>query len=439
MFVYFGLTGFIKTEITATRPLPEAVDKRDVERLYLNDNSDDRLKWDSFMHFITKDCYQFNQKFKPRHTNDVAIAENQFTQYVDGNLRIYVYSHSEYTRCCESKWSDWKKVFTLTSRNNFQVAKAALSGCRLHSPSQFNSDYLHACLLPYYYNNEGVLNALIAYTESYAPGKELMKKLRAACTNGEQQGMFAYKKDFYEEASDWDENHWSKRLAACLPELSFFDQKKYKIKYTATSGMKMFHQKQTISFFKFHGAPDLVIKDITKNTHIPVVSAGTEYQASSSSNVEEEESTSTLSQCTDHAVQSSGDSQETDVAIVENALVSTVKSKDSGSEVKDPTVLEKVGELLSNIHILFVKKALKRLKKQSMGIQTDLNLKLKGAVVSRGYGVATCTYEMPFLNAEHYKDDVIPHKDLASIQIQSEINVPLPTLLCALFQKLITS
>ena len=64
-----------------------------------------------------------------------------------------------------------------------------------------------------------------------------------------------------------------------------------------------------------------------------------------------------------------------------------------------------------------------------MGIQTDLNLKLKGAVVSRGYGVATCTYEMPFLNAEYYKDDVIPHKDLASIQIQSEISVPLPTLI----------
>ena len=58
-------------------------------------------------------------------------------------------------------------------------------------------------------------------------------------------------------------------------------------------------------------------------------------------------------------------------------------------------------------------------------------------MVSRGYGVAICTYEMPFLNAEYYQDDLIPHKDLASIQIQSDINVQLPALFCALFQKLI--
>ena len=46
---------------------------------------------------------------------------------------------------------------------------------------------------------------------------------------------------------------------------------------------------------------------------------------------------------------------------------------------------------------------------------------------------------MPFLNVEYYKDDVVPHKDVTSIQIQSEIYVSLPAFLCALFQKLITS
>ena len=127
-----------------TRPLPKAVDKTDVEQLYLNDNSNDRLKWDSFMHFITNTCYQFNQKFKPKHTNDVAVAETQFTQYVDSNLRIYVYSHSEYTRCCKSKWSDWKKVFTLTSRNNFQVPKQPFQDVnfiRHHNPTL--TTYMH--------------------------------------------------------------------------------------------------------------------------------------------------------------------------------------------------------------------------------------------------------------------------------------------------------
>ena len=55
------------------------MDKTDVEWLYLYDNSDDQLKWDSFMHFITNDSTR-------NLSNDVAVAESQFTQYVDGNL-----------------------------------------------------------------------------------------------------------------------------------------------------------------------------------------------------------------------------------------------------------------------------------------------------------------------------------------------------------------
>ena len=60
------------------------------------------------------------------------------------------------------------------------------------------------------------------------------------------------------------------------------------------------------------------------------------------------------------------------VLVIENSLVSTSRSK-------DPIVLQKVGELLSNMHILLLKKALKRLKEQLNGIATNLNVKVKGA------------------------------------------------------------
>ena len=127
--------------------------------------------------------------------------------------------------------------------------------------------------------------------------------------------------------------------------------------------------------------------------------------------------------------QSSGDSQGTDVLVVENSLVSTSRSK-------DPIVLQKVGELLSNMHILLLKKALKRLKEQSNGIATNLNVKLKGAVVSRGFGTATCIYEIPFLNIEDHR--IIDPHELASVEIQNDINVPLPDVLCSFFQSLLT-
>ena len=43
-------------------------------------------------------------------------------------------------------------------------------------------------LLPYHYNNEGVLNALIAYTKSYAPSKEMMKSFMEHVPMGNKMG-----------------------------------------------------------------------------------------------------------------------------------------------------------------------------------------------------------------------------------------------------------
>ena len=88
--------------------------------------------------------------------------------------------------------------------------------------------------------------------------------------------------------------------------------------------MELFHAKKIVKFFKFHGAPDLVIKDVQRNVLVPIIAVeGDQAPSLPSSDAEE----------------SSGDSEGTDLLVIENSLVSTNRSQ-------DPIVLEKVGELL---------------------------------------------------------------------------------------------
>ena len=74
-------------------------------------------------------------------------------------------------------------------------------------------------------------------------------------------------------------------------------------------------------------------------------------------------------------------------------------------------------------------------EEHSTGIATNLNVKLKGAVVSRGYSTATCIYQIPFLNIEGHR--IIDPCELASVEIQNDINVLLPDVLCSFFQSLL--
>lgn len=86
----------------------------------------------------------------------------------------------------------------------------------------------------------------------------------------------------------------------------------------------MFYSK-TARFFKFHGAPDITITDVRGSTLFSLLSVDDDQPSSS-------------------APPSSSDdenSQDTDVAILENAI--KIKAQKSA-------VLEKVGELLSNTH-----------------------------------------------------------------------------------------
>ena len=92
--------------------------------------------------------------------------------------------------------------------------------------------------------------------------------------------------------------------------------------------------------------------------------------------------------------ESSGESdcsQNTDVAILENSTKCEGKAR-----YNDTIVIQKVGELIANLHILLVKKALKRIRKGTSMNTRDVSM--VGLLISRPTGIVFCKYIMPFSN-----------------------------------------
>lgn len=122
-----------------------------------------------------------------------------------------------------------------------------------------------------------------------------------------------------------------------------------------------------VEFFKFHGSPDLIVKQKYDKQSIPVVSTQTYNEPPLSSDEDDQESQSTA-----------------DTVAIENTITS-----DSTSRTKI-RVMEKVGELLSNMHIILAKKGLKQSKDLLTSVPT--RLELKGAVISCAIGTVHCKF-----------------------------------------------
>lgn len=84
-------------------------------------------------------------------------------------------------------------------------------------------------------------------------------------------------------------------------------------------------------------------------------------------------------------------SQNTDVAILENSTKSEGKAWHNNT-----IVLQKAGELIANLHILLVKKALKRICKGAIMDTQDVSV--VGLLISRPTGIVFCKYIIPFTN-----------------------------------------
>jgi len=390
--IYFGLTTFAKIEVRISKPdLPETLNIDDNTWLSTSDID----KWQRFISLVMDDNKKFCILFKDSLHHNRGNIKDQFVRFtLDPQLKLvtYVFTNKLYQRCSDSTWTKWEKVFG----SNITVKRAEyVRICDLHC----DTDYHHFYLMPYYDDNLAISKTTEAFADTNLEAQIVNQKLKKAESESDKTGMFAYKEEFFEESTDWDENHWSKRLCGCLSEP--FINANYYVKYTAHMGTDLFHDKEMVGFFKFHGSPDLIIKQKRDKQRIPVVSTQICDKPSLSSDEDDQ------------------DSQGTDTVAIENTITS-----DSTSRTK-PRVLEKLGELLSNMHIILVKKALKQLKNPT-------GLELKGAVISRAIGTVHCKYLMPFVNIE-----VDTQMNSAQVIIETDRNPTTPSSVCVFLHHLI--
>ena len=145
--------------------------------------------------------------------------------------------------------------------------------------------------------------------------------LYLAKSSSTKEGMFTYTNDFNESCEYWNENIWSKRLAACVEKIV---NSQYRIKYIGDQGNLMCNEQ--LLYHRFHRAPDLTI-----------------YQSS-----DDAKGVAIALEGSDDTDQSS---QDTAIGPVEDSIKVEGKYKDRRLNM---TILEKCGELLANMHIVLV-------------------------------------------------------------------------------------
>ena len=197
----------------------------------------------------------------------------------------------------------------------------------------------HNCYLtlsPYFWDNTTIEKYLENSTIPQA--SEIKEMLVLAKSNNDKQGMFAYKGDFNEDATNWDENILSKRLGACIEKCVVSSS--YTVKYTGDKGNHIYNNE--LFHHRFHGAPDLTIQKYDDDRGVATIATTSEEPDGNDSDE---------------------NSQGTAVGKVENSVQVEGKYKDNDGKFRDSrlnmTILEKSGELLANMHIMLVDKMLK--------------------------------------------------------------------------------
>ena len=175
---------------------------------------------------------------------------------------------------------------------------------------------------------------------------------------------------------------------------------------------RYFFDDKTCPFYRFHGTPDLTIEEIheSDDQRAALVSETGSQKVSAESSGE--------SDC----------SQNTDVAILENSTKCEGKAR-----YNDTIVIQKVGELIANLHILLVKKALKRICKGT--IMNTRDVSMVGLLISRPTGIVFCKYIMPFTN-------VVPtliDPAFAKLKLEVDVNTVLEKDVCTSIHYLLKS
>ena len=409
--MYLGLYKFLrfrtKVHANSGNGLPKTLTEGDVDQLI---NDDEILPiWNNFKRELREDNDNFFRSFNDSqlYSND-GVGADFFLLH---KQQYYIYCYEKYQRSSDSKWLYWRNIFLVQTDVNMTGCDLCIKPCTLK----------HNCALtlsPYFWDNRTIETYI---QECKGVEASTLKEMLAHAKqkNQRQQGMFAYKEDFDDEGGCWDENLWSKRLAACLGK--FIVPNPYKVQYTGDQGNYIYRNR--LFYHRFHGAPDVTIKRYNDERGVGVATVmETETSIASTSDLD---SGNPNLQC-------QGSTGST-VAALENSVKVEGKHK-TDDRFKDNLLgrlmLEKSGELLSNMHIALVNKMLKEERLIDMNIE---KLEISGILISRPSGISVFMYEMPVIKAE----DLPTRRNNATLKLQTNLNSVLPESICVAMQKLL--
>lgn len=166
-----------------------------------------RHQWTEFVTKVLEDIEMVSKELQLVHRGHKVSNTPQFIHYktIKDNA-FYVYSFGFHCNPKRTTVEGWQN--SLQSHTNFHVEDKVLDvPCNLR--------HMHDYLLPFFGDNKFVEGYLQIHPES--PIKQDFICAKEACNNAKLTDLpFVFERDFYDNISLWNENHFSLRLANCL-------------------------------------------------------------------------------------------------------------------------------------------------------------------------------------------------------------------------------
>ena len=364
-FIYFGITKFIRTALPLKHPLPRYFDPNVIRKdmAWNWEDSEISVHWQALIGMVDDDS-QIASDVCASNCQSNPGPQKLFRRWNDTN--IFIYCFKRYQRCSDSTWSDWQTVWKVDddTYHNLQATKELdYAFCEAHQHGLLG----HPGLLSYFYDNvqiKSIANAAYKHKGETVKFQNILDKLRALEdpdsneTEEIDKLIFTWENSFLEDGSKWRENTWTQRLCGALLS-EYTSDGKYNMEYTAPYGKSIIRDPNCLHYI-FHGTPNITIQKANRQD-VQAVLLSSE-NPSSSSNTDEEASMSPYAAVED-SVQ------------IEKVLY-----------IGEVPLIDKIGELLSNMHIVLVKKAFKRLTENVF--QTTDSLTLEGMLISKNWGMA---------------------------------------------------
>ena len=273
-----------------------------------------------------------------------------YFRLLQGTDDVYVYRHPSHASCSKVKFSHIEPQLAFESETEHKLLEREIAVCACEHTDHYRLQpfFLDNCRLIDYYNLQTDDNATQLSTE--------LRAIDTAIENGEEIRDSEFIRPIG-LVNNWDENDWTKRLHIGI---------KKTFKMDATCGAEKTAFNQILQFLKvgsfldkecfiFRGLPDIIIR---KNTIVASASA----------------TASVSDDCTD----SSGEE-----ATVENSW-----QRPTHKGCDDYSPAEKLGELVSGLHILLVAKIMRKVHKKKL---FHRKFQVKGVMLDKATQTVMCT------------------------------------------------